>query len=94
MVSESGRRRPGRALETAAQLTGLSVATVSGSRPAGIYLMGDAGGYLDIPSGTGQGDSGSGRCRPALLLPDSLDGARVTVQTYDGVQQQRCMRMV
>lgn len=86
MVSESGEPTAVDTLETAAQLTGYQLRQLADRDLPEIYLMGDASGYLDINLAGARAIVEAAGADP-LLLPDSLDGARVTVQTYDSVQQ-------
>lgn len=87
MVSEPGEPTAVDSLETAAQLTGYQLRQYADqNRPVEIYVMGDASGYLDVDLAGARAIVEAAGVDP-LLLPDSLDGARVNVQTYDSVQQ-------
>ncbi len=87
MVSEPGEPTAVDTLETAAQLTGYQLHRLTDrDQPVEIYVMGDASGYLDVDLAGARAIVEAAGVDP-LLLPDSLDGARVNVQTYDSVQQ-------
>ena len=87
MVSEPDEPRAVDTLETAAHLTGYQLRQLADrDRPVEIYVMGDASGYLDVDLAGARAIVQAVGVDP-LLLPDSLDGARVNVQAYDSVQQ-------
>lgn len=73
--------------DEAAALTGYDLRVLRGPEaPIEVYVNGKASGYLLVNLAGARAIVEAAGADP-LLLPDSLDGARVDVQVYDSVQQ-------
>lgn len=86
-TQEPGEPQSVDSVEAAEALTGLSLRSMpSYDLPAEIYVTGDAAGYLVVNLAGARAIVEAAGADP-MLLPDSLDGARVNVTVYDSVQQ-------
>jgi hypothetical protein len=75
--------------EEAASLTGYNLRSLADrDLPIEVYVTEDAAGYLEVDLAGARAIVEAAGVDP-LLLPDSLDGARINVETYQAVQQLR-----